>query len=396
MENNQLNIILFGDNKLCSNLLSIIKIDEIVNKQYNILGCCVINDWLYGAAVQDVPYITPNELLEIVKTIDNYLVVVCVDAKEISKNLMMLNKNGVRNLIPNIFLTSHERNQRETLNNIQIFNKTNTALLVASPPKTGNVTLSKTLASNNINFVGLTHDPNRFNFHSKYEKIKIITAIREPIIQNLSIVYQELSAPYDNSFNLHLRRIFQNREHFISNLNHIYPFFELYIKEKNKLWQMLYLDKFYESFNNNIINLYKHSFDHEKGYTIVKEGNIEVFVYQLEKMNDIAKVLSDWIGQTSFDKWVKGNEASGKWITNHYKQAQNEIKFSNEYFENAYSEKWVQHFYSQEDIEKFKERWRPHITKPIDFVDIYFIVKVNKYYLTIMKFDCILDNKITV
>lgn len=114
-------------------------------------------------------------------------------------------------------------------------------------------------------------------------------------------------------------------------------------------------------FNSNIINLYNHSFNTEQGYDIIKEGNIEVFVYQLEKLNDIAPQMSDWIGQTSFDEWINGNEASGKWINDFYKQAQKEIKFSQEFFDSCYNAEWVQHFYSQEDIEKFKERWRPHI-----------------------------------
>lgn len=297
-----------------------------------------------------------------VKENDNYLVIVSVDNKELSKMLSMLKNNGINNIIPDTFLTSHARTERKTLNSFQNFKKNNnTALIVASPPKTGNVTISKTLDQNDIDFVGLVHTPYRFQFHSNYDTVKVITAIREPIIQNISLIYQELSAFYQNSFNYHLYKHFKSKQEFLKDVNNIYPFFNLFNQNKEQLWSMFYIDKYMESFNSNIINLYAHEFDKEKGYCIIKEGNIEVFVYQLEKMNFITEDLSNWIGQNHFNEWIKGNEASGKWIDEHYKQVKKEIKFSQEYFDNSYNSQWVQHFYSKEDIEKFKDKWRSHI-----------------------------------
>lgn len=101
-------------------------------------------------------------------------------------------------------------------------------------------------------------------------------------------------------------------------------------------------------------------FDKEKGYTIIKEGNIEVFVYQLEKLNDVFLELSDWVG-VPFEKMVNANKAEDKWVGESYKQACKEIEITQEYFDRCYNEPYVKHFYSDEDIEKFKERWRSHI-----------------------------------
>lgn len=79
-------------------------------------------------------------------------------------------------------------------------------------------------------------------------------------------------------------------------------------------------------------------------------------------MNDIAKEISEFVGG-DFVKWEMANVAADKWVADSYKQAQKEIKFSQEYFDKCFDEPYVKHFYSDEDIEKFKTRWRTHIIK---------------------------------
>lgn len=118
------------------------------------------------------------------------------------------------------------------------------------------------------------------------------------------------------------------------------------------------MNSFFDAFNQNIFNLYEHSFDKEKGYSIMKKGNVEVFVYQLEKLNTIAKEMSDWIDQTPFENWTIKNDASSKWISEYYKQVKKEVKIPNRLFDICYDAPWVKHFYSESDIEKFKYSWR--------------------------------------
>lgn len=125
------------------------------------------------------------------------------------------------------------------------------------------------------------------------------------------------------------------------------------------------MEKFIPKFNEEFLDLMKYEFDKEQGYSIIKDDNIEVFVYTLEKMNDIAKPLSDWVcegtNNTPFDSWERANLAEDKWIAETYKQAQKELKFSREYFEKCYNDPYVKHFYSNEDIEKFKQKWQQNI-----------------------------------
>ncbi len=43
------------------------------------------------------------------------------------------------------------------------------------------------------------------------------------------------------------------------------------------------------------------------------------------------------------------------------KKGQQELKFSQEFFDACYNDPYVQHCYSTADIEKFKDRWRKNI-----------------------------------
>ncbi len=110
------------------------------------------------------------------------------------------------------------------------------------------------------------------------------------------------------------------------------------------------------------MDITKYPFDQDKGFTVIKKDNVEVFVYQLEKLNDLIPELSSWLN-VPFDKFINGNMATEKWSGDSYKRAQKEIEITQEYFDKCFDESYVKHCYSKADIEKFKARWRPHIKK---------------------------------
>ncbi|MFI3169219.1 MAG: putative capsular polysaccharide synthesis family protein [Faecalibacterium sp.] len=144
--------------------------------------------------------------------------------------------------------------------------------------------------------------------------------------------------------------------------------FDVFVKryvytEKHTVFSRLAQDFFVE-FEKAVLDITKYLFDQDKGYAIIKEGNIEVFVYQLEKLNDLVPELSAWIG-VPFEHLEKGNQASDKWFAESYRQAQQEIEFSQEYFDKCYNEPYVKYCYNEADIERFKARWRPHIKKEL-------------------------------
>lgn len=337
------------------------------------------------------------------------------------RNKLILSRGDkVIDFIKNRYLVSSENELKSCKNNIKASRKKN-LILICNPTKTADHTLNYTFDKINgkraysylkiqeiakcllvkkyvsflgsglaivnnavhskekINYINLFHKPIAFEkkLYAK-NKVRIITAVREPISQNMSYMFQIFGASY-GSYDYWIncisgkdncnvdRRVWREcNELFVSNGDNAQVLFNHYINdivypdEIPDEYKVYPISRFIKYFNMCITNLYAHSFDKERGYSIIKDGNIEVFVYQLEKLNKIVPKLSEWIG-VPFEKLENGNITTDKWIGGSYKQAQKEIEISQEYFERCFDEKYVKHFYSEEDIKKFKEKWRPHI-----------------------------------
>ncbi len=284
--------------------------------------------------------------------------------------------------------------KRNVAAKVQNLEKSDNSILICSPTKTADHTLNYTFerlnesakannSSDAINYYNIFHRPKVISCikERNIATIKIITGIREPIAQNLSMYYQAIS---DNIFNEKFisgsligktkkeqKAVVQKLDNIIGNENELQNLWECYIQryaysecnvEHDAVDVQCFIQRFIPEYQKNVLDILSYSFDKEKGYTIIKEGNIEIFVYQLEKLNDIVPELSKWVG-VSFDKLENGNQASDKWIGSSYKQALKKIEISQEYFDRCYDEPYVKHFYSEADIEKFKVRWRRHIQK---------------------------------
>lgn len=227
---------------------------------------------------------------------------------------------------------------------------------IVQPPKTGDYTVKKTLEELGINHIFTHHESYMFKElmeKNPNSKIKILTAVRDPIAQNLSMLYHKII-----QYNKVLFNMIKDKDGFLDNGGDVQILFDDYFSKENfNPYPDTTLGAFFEDLKENLIDLRKYDFDKEKGFSIIKEGNLEIFMYQLEKLDNIVDEISNWIGKESFSHLINDNIAESKWIGNSYKDAKENIKFSLEYFENSYNNSWVQHFYSENDIKKFKKKW---------------------------------------
>lgn len=261
-------------------------------------------------------------------------------------------------------------------------------ILICSPQKTADLTLINTFDYLNnskkypkINYAMLIHKPtliNKSRCEKKWSNLKIIVGMREPILQNLSGLYQRFSSgiayswmAYDIEGKSKAERLIildQYKTLFEDNGDNVQMMWEHFVnmyvnfdKDISKLTNdNCFIQLFFPIFQLNVLDVLAYPFDKEKGYTIIKDGNTEIFMYQLEKLNQLVPELSEWVG-VPFDKLENGNKAEDKWLGESYKQAQKEIQITQEYFDKCFDEPYVKHCYSEADIEKFKEKWRPHI-----------------------------------
>lgn len=245
-------------------------------------------------------------------------------------------------------------------------------IILCMPPKTGDWTVMNTLDQLDVCYINLWHAPFRFTKEVKKfigdRKIKVITATRDIISQNLSLLFQTMDQCYFDC------------EEYWKDGGDLTALFSKYVKDfseweagtrtsEDGFWaykknfpyissMQTFLQKEFRDFFG--INLYETVFDKERGYSIVKQGNIEVFIYQIEQLNAIYPDLFHFLN-ISGQELIMGNTAIEKWYFPYYKKAFSKVEISREYFEMCYGSEYLHHFYNDGDIKKFREKWMPNI-----------------------------------
>lgn len=226
-------------------------------------------------------------------------------------------------------------------------------LLLCLPTKTGDHTLIKTFEKHGVSHHFMHHSPDTFDKNLfEEEKVKVITAVRDPIAKFFSMVYDEVKS-LDTSYYLWACGL--TEENFMKEGGDAQLLFD-----RQEMSHFFHMPLFLKRFAQHFLDITAYPFDQEKGYSIMEEGNIQVFVYQLERMNDILPALSEFVG-CELTEYTMGNEASSQWIGEAYARGKEEVKINSGHYENMYTELWLEHFYSQEDIDGFRQRWEKNV-----------------------------------
>lgn len=244
------------------------------------------------------------------------------------------------------------------------------AVVISVPPKTGDFTLMKTLEVNDIDYGYTDHRIDYVSCRTLTEfgnSIKVITAVCDPILQNISVTFEYITNLY-----LNYTRFFDDNnpcEDWSTVKMDAQYFFDALLKNLNypKIspnfsTPLHHIQSNVPSIQKNMLDIFQVPFDQEKGYTIMKKDNLELFVYQYEKIDQITPALSSFLNKP-FSSIVSGGEqlSQGKWTSPAFLQAKKELKFSQEYFDACYNEPYVEHFYCERDIEKMKKQWIDNI-----------------------------------
>lgn len=249
--------------------------------------------------------------------------------------------------------------------------------IIFLPPKTGNYTLEASFRQYNTEYVRVNHYFgilfDELNRLLEGRKIRIVTAVRDPIAQNISFFFQSNTRFCDMPEYWveggDVQALWDIWVPYLLDKENIYPKTEnrgirfRYMDHINKLYHnVISIQDFFEkSFMEHCgIDVYNYSFGKEAGYSIIREGNTEIFIYQLEKLDDIKEELGEFLGIKDF-RLTNDNVGEKKWYAQVYKQALRELKLSREYFEFCYNTKLVRHFYREEDICGFRQRWSKNI-----------------------------------
>ncbi len=109
------------------------------------------------------------------------------------------------------------------------------------------------------------------------------------------------------------------------------------------------------------IDVYQYPFDREKGYTIIKKENVELFLYKVEKMEEIMDKISEFAGVPNLPA-VNANVAKQKWYGLAYAQFRKEVLLPERYVKHYYEENSkMDYFYTGEEKSSFLKEWKNNI-----------------------------------
>jgi len=189
------------------------------------------------------------------------------------------------------------------------------------------------------------------NIFKKSDTIKIITLVREPVSRVISYFFQRLS------LYLHDHHLVKSGYSFMNMI--VESLIKGYIDRANLKFTQ------FDWFDNELkavfgIDIYAHPFDKEKGYSIIKQGNVEVLAMKMEKLNSLESVIGEFLCAPQF-KLVNDNEGDKKVYKYLYKNVKDTIKIPRKVFDKYYKDPKMNHFYSEEEKAAFLKKWEKNI-----------------------------------
>lgn len=105
------------------------------------------------------------------------------------------------------------------------------------------------------------------------------------------------------------------------------------------------------------LDLYSHDFPKEKGYQIIRTNNIQLLILKLEMLDKtISAAIHEFLGISNF-QLIRENVSANKEYKALYNDFITQNIFSADLIDSIYSHPYVRHFYSDEEISGFRNKW---------------------------------------
>lgn len=252
-------------------------------------------------------------------------------------------------------------------------------VMVFNPGKVGSISVYNSLLRHNI-AARQTHalayrpeymDSSMKRYYEEFKRkisdygcVKVISAVREPIIRDISHIFENIYFPFAKMYQNFTSDFYGSVnkclcDNFIQNVSFwgesptsIHQYIRMSGKHGGEFdWFNTELKEVYD------IDVYNFPFDREKGYTVIKQRNVELFLYKLEKLNNLEKPLGKFIGLENF-KLIRANGSEVKSYKYAYEQLKEEIVLKKEYV-NAYyhGNEYMDHFYTENEKSKFIQKY---------------------------------------
>jgi hypothetical protein len=186
---------------------------------------------------------------------------------------------------------------------------------------------------------------NRSKNHNK--RWKIITLVREPISRNVSEFLHKINQGeyFDNFYDKYFSGYLKMDEIIDMFLN----------KNKRHNLPLEWLDQEIPYAYN--IDIFEEEFPKLQGYATFQRGNIDLLVIKLEHLDKCCQqAFQEFL---NIDNFVLMNDNVGNYrkYSSIYQKFKEQIAIPQEYIDKMYTSRYTKHFYMEEEIDAFKQKW---------------------------------------
>jgi hypothetical protein len=179
----------------------------------------------------------------------------------------------------------------------------------------------------------------------------VITMVRDPVARNISEFFQSFDvyfseeAAREGGDALNQMETERLRRSFLEG-------FGRFRHERARTWFQTHLEPFFG------VDIYDTPFDKDRGYSILESKSCRLLVLRTEDLNRVLEsALEEFLG-VAVTKQVERNISSAKPYSAAYRAFKQGLRLPDAYIDRIYDSNYVRHFYTPDEIEAFKSRWR--------------------------------------
>ena len=184
---------------------------------------------------------------------------------------------------------------------------------------------------------------------NKNARWKVISLVRDPIARNISTFFQA----FDVYFPEDAKKFSSDNADLAGQSDELIDIFLNKFKEHEVPlnWYDIHIKPIFN------IDIFATEFPISKGFQILKGENIDMLILRLEDLNTTASEAVDkFLGIKGFTI-ASANISKDKGYADAYSIFKDQINLPQKYIDNMYSSRFMNHFYSGEEIEKLRAKW---------------------------------------
>lgn len=188
-------------------------------------------------------------------------------------------------------------------------------------------------------------------------KWKIVTLTREPIARNISTFFENLEVKLlDPGDQYEIKSDYYDIDPTVVKLDDMQGLTSLFFDRLNHDSPLVFFDRELKGVFG--IDLFASDFPKSKGYKIYEGEQADVLLIRLENLNKCAhEAFKRFLDVEGFTM-INTNIGRKKDYALIYQRFNDSIALPDTYINKMYGSKYMRHFYSEEEIERFEAKWR--------------------------------------